>query len=174
MTFQREGVEMAYGDRGIGLPVVFQHCLGGDDAQISDIFPDKPATRRITLECRGQGNSAFGSVSALSTETLTEDTYALAQSLDPRPTVDGGISMGAAIALRLAAHHPEQVHAVILARRAWVTVASPANMKPYGLVGELLQRHAPEEALQRFDASETALHLSQHAPGSLASLRGFA
>ena len=62
---------------------------------------------------------------------------------------------------------------LVLARPAWVDGAAPANMQPNALVGELLERFAPAEALARFEASEAARHLAAEAPDNLASLRGF-
>lgn len=172
-AFDRDGVHLAYRDLGSGRPVLFQHGLGGDDAQVADIFPDGPVVRRITLECRGQGGSSFGPVDRLSIATFTDDLDALARKLELGAAVVGGISMGAAIALRMAVRRPERVRALILARPAWVTVSAPANMQPYGLVGELLQTCPPGEARRRFDASDTATELRQSAPDNLASLQGF-
>ena len=47
-------------DEGHGAPVVFQHGLGGDAAQVAEIFPADAAGlwRRLTLECRGHGRVA--------------------------------------------------------------------------------------------------------------------
>ncbi|MER8849189.1 hypothetical protein [Mesorhizobium australicum] len=37
-------------DAGQGLPIVFQHGLGGDAAQVALNFPDSPSRRRLPLE----------------------------------------------------------------------------------------------------------------------------
>jgi pimeloyl-ACP methyl ester carboxylesterase len=171
--FNRDGAHLAYRDTGNGRPVLFQHGLGGDEAQVADVFPDAPTIRRITLECRGQGGSAFGPAQQLSIATFTDDLNALAQRLELGAAIVGGISMGAAIALRMAVRRPECVRALVLARPAWVTASAPSNMKPYGLVGELLEHYPSQEARRRFDASETAAELRQLAPDNLASLTGF-
>ncbi len=172
-AFVREGVHFAYRDAGSGMPVVFQHGLGGDAAQIDDIFPDLPSVRRITLECRGQGGSSFGPAGRLSIATFADDVCALSGQLGLGAAVVGGISMGAAIALRLAVRQAERVSALVLARPAWVASAAPDNMKPYALAGELLERYAPNEALRRFRESAVAAELRQAAPDNLASLEGF-
>ena len=171
--FQRDGLTLRYRDVGEGLPVLFQHGLGGDEAQVADAMPQSPAFRRITLECRGQGGSPFGAAEGLSIATFADDLSALADDLAIGPAVVGGISMGAAIALRLAVRQPEKVRALILARPAWVAEPGPDNMRPYALVGDLLQRFDPVEARQRFDASDTAAELARLAPDNLASLAGF-
>jgi pimeloyl-ACP methyl ester carboxylesterase len=81
--------------------------------------------------------------------------------------------MGAALALRLAVFRPELVRALVLARPAWTTEASPLNMQPNALVGDLLRRYSPEEARAQFEASEVACELAENAPDNLASLRNF-
>jgi pimeloyl-ACP methyl ester carboxylesterase len=171
--FVRDGVRLVYEDAGSGIPVLFQHGLGGDAAQVADVFPDAPPARRITLECRGQGGSSFGPPGRLSIATFADDLEALADRLALGEVVAGGISMGAAIAARLAVRRRDRVRALILARPAWVAAAGPDNMRPYALVGELMARHPPEEARRRFDRSATAATLSAQAPDNLASLRGF-
>ena len=172
-TFSRDDVDLAYRDVGTGLPVIFQHGLGGDEAQVADVFPDLPQTWRVTLECRGQGGSGYGPVERLSIATFAEDVEALADDLGIGPAVVGGISMGAALALRLAVHGPARVRALVLARPAWVSESAPANMKPYAVVGDLLMRHSPEEARRLFDDSAVAAELARLAPDNLASLQGF-
>ena len=42
----------------------------------------------------------------------------------------GGISMGAAIALRIAALRPDLVSALVLARPAWLDANGPENIQP--------------------------------------------
>jgi pimeloyl-ACP methyl ester carboxylesterase len=172
-TFSRDGVDLAYLDVGAGFPVIFQHGLGGDEAQVADVFPDLPQTRRVTLECRGQGGSGYGPVERLSIATFAEDIEALADTLGIGPAVVGGISMGAALALRLAVRRPARVRALVLARPAWVSEPAPANMRPYAVVGDLLMRHPPEHARCLFDESAVAAELARLAPDNLASLQGF-
>ena len=74
------------------------------------------------------------------------DILAAADAHDARRFVAGGISMGAAIALRLAVRHPDRVAALILARPAWVDTAAPENMRPYAEVAALLARMSPSDA----------------------------
>lgn len=171
--FLGDGLALRYRDVGTGLPLLFQHGLGGDEAQVADVMPTSPALRRITLECRGQGGSPFGPAAGFSIAAFSDDVAALSDELSIGHFVVGGISLGAAIALRLAVRRPEMVRALILARPAWVTDPAPENMRPYGLVGDLLQRFEPEEARRRFMESETAATLARLAPDNLNSLAGF-
>ena len=72
----------------------------------------------------------------------------------------GGISMGAAIALRLAVKRPDLVGALVLSRPAWLFAPAPDNMRPIALVAELLRKHAVPIAREMFERSETAMRLA--------------
>jgi pimeloyl-ACP methyl ester carboxylesterase len=101
-----------------------------------------------------------------------DDVAALAEELGP-PVVLGGISMGAALALRLAALRPELVRAMVLIRPAWVDEVAPENMWPVAEVAGLLGRWTPPEARDLFLQGETAKRLAQDAPDNLSSLLGY-
>uniref|UniRef100_UPI0013585632 alpha/beta fold hydrolase n=1 Tax=Geminicoccus flavidas TaxID=2506407 RepID=UPI0013585632 len=147
--------------------------LCGAQSQPAEIFPASPALRRLTLECRGHGASPPGPLDCLSIRTFADDAAAFLQASTSRPAVVGGISMGAAIALRLAITRPDLVRALVLARPAWTTRHAPANMAPNALAGRLLARHPPEVARHLFLQSPLATRLRRHAPDNLASLLGF-
>lgn len=164
--------ELAVADRGLDKPVLFQHGLCGDARQPADVFP-LDRFRCLTVECRGHGNSEPGDLASFSMATFADD---IAEFLDcggfgPLPV--GGISMGAAIALRLAVVRPDLVSALILARPAWVVDAAPPSMEPNALVGRLLASHQPGEARELFERTETARNLAVRAPDNLLSLRSF-
>ena len=169
----RDGVALHYEDVGSGPAVIFQHGLGGDAAQVREVFPERPPVRRITLECRAQGRSAAGPVSGFTIASFAGDVAVLAGRLGIARAVVGGISMGAAIALRLAVTRPDLVGALVLARPAWLFAPAPDNMKPIAFVADLLRAHDPETARDMFERSETAARLSREAPDNLASLRGY-
>jgi pimeloyl-ACP methyl ester carboxylesterase len=161
-------------DRGAGkIAVVFQHGLGGSEAQVAENFPDGPKYRRLTLECRGQGRSPAGDERPFSIRMFVDDVLAACAARGVDGFVAGGISMGAAIALNLAVTHPGRVRALILARPAWRFDAAPANMHPYTEVAEALRRLPPDEARKAFAGSDTARMLAREAPDNLASLLGF-
>ena len=136
-------------------------------------FPPTRAFRRITLECRGHGLSGPGDPSAFSIATFANDVAEMIEAKAIAPVALGGISMGSAIALRLAVTRPDLVSALVLARPAWFVEAAPANMRPFGEVGDLLAQFPPDEARARFDRSDTSALLEREAPDNLASLRGF-
>jgi len=172
-TFDRAGIALRYEVVGEGPAVLFQHGLGGDAAQVAEIYPSVPRTRRITLECRAHGGSQSGPLADLSIATFADDVAALAEGLDVQRAVVGGISMGAAISLRLAVRRPDLVSALVLSRPAWMFAPAPDNMQPIGLVADLLRKHALPIAREIFEQSETAKRLARDAPSNLTSLRGF-
>src|SRR3954447_23982530 len=103
----RDGIRLSGFDVGSGRPIVFQHGLGGDAAQVAEVFPDGIGLRRLTLECRGQGGSEPGPTSAFSVANFAADVLAFCDARGLERFAVGGISMGAAIALRIAVVAPE-------------------------------------------------------------------
>ncbi len=158
---------------GDGLPVLFLHGLCGDAKQAAEAFPPDAEFRRITLEARGHGASEAGDATAFSIATFTDDVAQLITALNLGPLVVGGISMGAAIAMRLAVMRPELVRGLVIARPAWFTFAAPPNMQPNAEVGALLERLQGDSALAVFMETATAKRLAVEAPDNLASLKGF-
>lgn len=169
----RDGLRFAVAGTGEGRPMLFQHGLCGAAGQPAEVFPEGCGWRCLTLECRGHGRSEAGPPEAFSLATFADDLAAFIEARGLAPVVLGGISMGAALALRLAVTRPELVRALVLARPAWLTEPRPANLEPNIAVGELLAAYPPAEALARFDAGPLAHRLAAEAPDNLASLRGF-
>ncbi len=164
----RDGLRLALHDAGgAGMPVVLQHGLCGDARQTAEAMPQDARFRRLTLECRGHGGSEFGD--DISIARFADDVAAMIETL-PGPVVVGGISMGAAIALRLAVVRPDLVRALILIRPAWVTEVAPDNMAPNALVGRMI---AAGQGVSAFAETDMADHLARTAPDNLASLLGF-
>ena len=158
----------AFTQPGNGPVVLFQHGLCGDAAQPAEVFPTGHGFSHAVLNCRGHGASPLGHPENLSIASFTDDLATLASRL--KPVAVGGISLGAAMALRLAVTRPDLVPALILSRPAWVTDAAPPNIAPNAEVGALIAAHAE---LATFDASPTARALATTSPDNLASLRGF-
>ncbi|WP_027036109.1 alpha/beta fold hydrolase [Mesorhizobium ciceri] len=169
----RDDAALRVFDTGQGFPIVFQHGLGGDAAQVAQNFPDGPSYRRLTVECRAQGGSGAGTTRPFSIAMFADDALAAADAAGLDRFVAGGISMGAAIALQLAARHPDRVLGLVLVRPAWAFDAAPQNMLPYVEVAELIRSHPLDEARDIFAASATAARFRTEAPDNLASLLGF-
>ncbi len=167
-----DGLRLALHESGASKPFVFQHGLCGDAGQPLQVFPDSFGYRCLTLECRGHGQSEAGPIQSHSIATFANDVAAMIELQKLDKPLFGGISMGAAIALRLAVTRPDLVGALVLARPAWLVDEAPANMAPNTLVGELLKTHAPAQARARFEAAPLVAQLALEAPDNLASLRG--
>lgn len=164
---------LAVFEDGDGIPFVFQHGLCGDQAQTGQVFPSGIGWKRITVECRGHGSSEPGLTRDYSISQFANDIAGYIVETGMEKPVIGGISMGAAIALRLAVRRPELVRALVIARPAWLCGSNPSNMYPNLLVGEMLAKFPAEKARQEFEGSNTAAQLAKTGPDNLASLRGF-
>jgi pimeloyl-ACP methyl ester carboxylesterase len=173
LSYERGGVRFSVRETGEGPAMVFQHGLCGDAGQPAEVFPADIGWRCAVLECRGHGRSEAGSPEEFSLSTFAGDVISWIDARESAPVVLGGISMGAAIALRLAVLNPASISALVLARPAWIDERAPANMQPNALVGDLLGRYPPDEARSRFENSEMAHKLAIEAPDNLASLLGF-
>lgn len=173
VAFARDGAVLRGTDRGSGAALLFQHGLGGSEAQVAENVPDHDGIRRLTLDCRAQGGSTPGTTRPFSIALFADDALTFCDARGVDRMVVGGISMGAAIALRLAVRHPARVRGLILARPAWVFDTAPANMAPYAAVAAALRQAPPADAKAIFARSPTATLLAREAPDNLASLFGF-
>ena len=95
---------------------------------------------RLSLECRGHGQSDAGQ--SYSIASFADDVAAVIENIGT-PVILGGISMGAAIATRIAVTKPHLVSALALIRPAWIAAAAPANLAPCAEVGRLIAAHQP-------------------------------
>jgi len=154
-------------DTGAGLPVVFQHGLGADQTQCAEAFPSNPGLRRVTLNCPARKARPF------SIAGFAADVLEACDSLGVGRFVAGGISMGAAIALRLAVAVPDRVLGLALVRPAWLWEAAPATLRPYAEVAAALRAHGPRAGRVAFAGGATAARLARAAPDNLASLLSF-
>lgn len=169
----QDGCRLSYTDEGTGVAVLWQHGLGATQQQPEEVFPATEGIRRITLECRGHGRSQLGDASALTIAQFADDAIALLDHLRIGKAVFGGISLGAAIALRLASLYPEKALGLILARPAWVVESAPARLKIYQDVAQLLFEYGPTEGALRFESSDLLQEVEQVSPDNAASLRSF-
>ncbi len=171
-SFKRGDTELAVYVDGEGLPVVFQHGLGGDEMQVAQNIPTADI-HRLTLECRGHGASSLGNARPFSIRMFAEDVLAAATAYGFDRFIVGGISMGAAIALHLAHHHPHRIAGLVLVRPAWTFEASPDNLAPIRAVAALIRSHPIEEAKKRFVSSEIGRRIASETPDNFSSLLGY-
>lgn len=174
MFLLRDSVTLFVEDQGgQGMPVVFQHGLGGDASQTREVFPRSNDLRMVTVECRCHGRSDAGPVEHFSIATLTADVSNYIEQNFTVPVTVGGISMGAAIGLRLAVKRPDLVRGLVIGRPAWLEASSPENLEPIRAVADLLLEYGPTEGLARFERTEIVRELAIVAPDNLSSLRAY-
>ncbi len=167
MILERHGLRLRGYEHGSGPAIIFQHGLGGDEAQVAEAFPSR-GFHRLTLECRGHGASDDRGES-FSIALFADDVLAYADAKGVERFAVGGISMGAAIALRIAVIAPERVSALILARPAWNWRAAPDNMQAF----TVLSRFLIAGDRDGFETTDVAREFAANAPDNLASLRKF-
>lgn len=168
-----DGCRLAFLDEGEGLPVMWQHGLGADRGQPSEVFPAVHDVRRITLECRGHGQSDLGDKNRISIAQFADDAVALLDYLGVERAVVGGISLGAAIALRIAALHPDRVLGLVLARPAWVDEQGPKHLRIYREVADLIATSGSEDGKAQFEQSPSLAVVQAVSPDNAASMRWF-
>lgn len=168
-----DGLGLSVRHAGAGRPFLFIHGLCGDANQTQEVFPEVAGWRCVSPECRGHGRSEFGDSARLSLAQFTDDMVELAGRLDGPAPVIGGISMGAAIALRAAALNPELFSGLVLARPAWVDQPAPDNLAPHRMIADDLAKLGTDAARRKFDASDMARRIAEQAPDNLTSCHGF-
>jgi len=168
-----DGCSLVYEDVGSGQPVVWQHGLCADRQQPAEVFPEKMGVRRITLECRGHGESEMGDPSRLSIAQFAKDVTALLDYLHIDQAILGGISLGAAISIRLGATIPSRIKALILARPAWIDDPAPITQRPYLLVAELLKTYGRDEGFRRFASCDVLAEVKRVSLDNCVSLYSF-
>lgn len=170
----RDGLSLVlHVEAGQGPVMFLQHGLCGDAAQPAAVFPRDAGVRLAVLECRGHGESPAGNPNDFSIATFADDVSAAIAATSHQPVIVGGISMGAAIAMRLACTRPELVKGLVIARPAWTFAPAPDNMTPNLEVGRILQRPQQTGELEDFLSSAIGRRLAAEAPDNLASLTGF-
>ncbi|WP_416067864.1 alpha/beta fold hydrolase [Rhizobium sp. ZK1] len=173
LAFRRDDADLSVYDCGTGKALLFQHGLGGNEAQVAQVIPEALDWRRITTECRGHGSSTLGTRRPFSIAMFAADVIAAADEKGVDRFIAGGISMGAAIALHLAKTHPERVIGLVLVRPAWSFARAPANLAPIREIAALLRSHSRADGQALFARSATAERLRMDAPDNLASLLGY-
>jgi pimeloyl-ACP methyl ester carboxylesterase len=116
--------------------------------------------------------AVIGMESAFTFDGMADDVTALLDRLELPSVIVVGMSMGAAIAVRLALREPERVRGLVLIRPAWLDRSRPANLEPLVAVGELLRSAGREEGRARFAASAHYQRIRDESPAAAASLLG--
>lgn len=172
-TFRRDGLEFRYRDIGRGLPVVFQHGLGGDLTVPLGLFVPPPGVRLISFDARYHGETRpLGDPSKLTFDTLADDLLALLDHLKVEKAVIGGISMGAGLSLNFAIRHPERTLGLILSRPAWLDEPFPENVRMFPIMAALVRQLGWRGGLEAFKSTTIYADVLAQSTDSAAALTG--
>jgi len=168
-----QGIHFHYEVEGEGYPLMFYHGLGGEWTQGQTILEHVHGFKKIFMDVRGHGaTNPLGSPNNLNFDQFAEDALSLAQHLGSKPFIAGGVSMGAAIALKMALRYPQYVKALLILRPAWLNEPNPKNLKVVVTIGKLLQNDSLAKGKCSFLESEDYASLRESAPAVASSLVG--
>jgi pimeloyl-ACP methyl ester carboxylesterase len=161
------------------MTVVLLHGLGGESSQPLSLFaPVIPPTITVVApDIRAHGSSTVvGSASDFALQNLADEVaVALIDAGHAgAPLTLIGISMGAAIALRLALDPLLDVANAVFVRPAFVDRGLPSNLRPFPVIAQLLVDHGPVEGERRFRQSALFARAAVESPvGADALLQQF-
>jgi pimeloyl-ACP methyl ester carboxylesterase len=152
-------IEFHYLDRGAGLPVIFQHGLGGATEKVFDQVSVPIGFRLLGLDCRGHGGTKpLGDPTRLGFNTFADDVLEMLDHLQIPRAIIGGTSMGAGVALNFTLRYPQRVAGLILLRPAWLDAPNKANVLLFAELARVMREHGPVKGLDIF--KQTGLYSS--------------
>lgn len=163
--------------------ILLLHGLGGDRRQpLSLVSPVLPAGVRIAApDIRAHGTSTeIGEPQEFAFERLTAELVETvrAEGLDREPLTIVGVSMGAALGLRLALEAATsgavELRRLVFLRPAFSDVPLPPNLAAFPVMGELLHRHPADRAEALFRQTGPYARLAAASPlGATAAIDQF-
>lgn len=152
------------------MPFLLLHGLGGDSSQpLNLVGPVLPAEARVLApNLRAHGDSPLiGGPTDFSFTAITGELVHTVreQGFDQEPLTIIGISLGAALALRLARSAELPVERLVLLRPSFTDQPIPSNLAVFPVISELLHRHPADraEAIFRKSGLYRSLHEASHA-----------
>ncbi len=171
--FEHAGIRFAASMDGTGAALVLLHGLGGDRSGAFELADPVPGWRRLALDQRGHGETEpVGPESSYKFEVFAADLIAFLDTVEENSVVVLGVSMGSAVALRLALENPDRVLGLVLVRPAWIHEPMTENLIPNVEIARLLRLMPAAEALAAYESSEAYARIravSSHAAESLSS-----
>jgi len=154
---------------GEGEPFIFLHGMGGSIQQIKNTYRPIEGIKLILIDQQGHGQSSMDS-SELSFRQLAADVITVADELDLEPFYIAGISMGAAVSLRVTIEHPLRVKKLCLIRNAWANAPMSERFASlFGLMADYLEKRDYEG----FTHHPQYLKLKAESEQATVSLRNF-
>lgn len=152
---------------GTGIPLVFQHGLGGNLDVAKNMLSGLENVRLVCMDARGHGKTLFDEATPPSFNRYADDVIRLLDHLDIEKTVMGGISMGAGIALNLATRYPDRLLGLILVRPAWLGVPSPPSLDTLAALARYTDY---PDGLEQYTATDGYKKLEAEHPGVAVSV----
>jgi pimeloyl-ACP methyl ester carboxylesterase len=162
------GQTVALARRGEGIPFVFLHGLGADSGQCLTALA---GVSSVDLICPDQPGHGRSSGSVFSFAYFADFALGLLDALGIEKAVFGGISMGAAVSLRVALTAPERVQGLVLVRPAWIDGAALPHLALVGRVGRW-EDAAPGSAADQLAADKAFLAIARTNPAAAQSIAG--
>ena len=137
------------GDPTSNRRLVLLHGLGSSPGQFSSLFElgdHDMHLLAVTLPGHDQ-NVLENSDLELSFESFSDLVIELCDRLGIHSANFCGISMGSAIALKVAAKRPDLCNDLIVIRPAWLTERRPKNLQLIGIVGDLFAKHFADQVV---------------------------
>jgi len=169
--FEHDGIRFHYRESGSGVPFIFQHGLGADVNQTFEVSQPPPGFRQLTFECRGHGETRpLGSEEKICIEQFTDDLGVFLDHLRIERAVIGGISMGAAMALRFALEHPHRVLGLVLSRPAWLDASRADDLKVFATLADYIRKFGAWEGARRYQETDAFQSVRRTSPDNANSL----
>lgn len=137
------------------MTILALHGLGGSRANALAYLPKDLRSHVVAPDVRAHGASPLlGEGDDFALEALAaECADALAAEHDGSPVTIVGVSMGAAIGLRIALSGRFRIDRVAFLRPSFTHEALPPNLAVFPVIAELLERNGPARALAALRAS---------------------
>lgn len=163
----KENYKLYYEVIGEGIPFVYLHGLGGNIAAIKSIYRKIENVKLILIDQQGHGKSSMNDIN-FNFETLAKDVVDVVDSLNIDKFSVAGISMGAAVGLRIAIDYPNRIDKLILIRNAWI---NKPIMREFINIYELTAHYLSLNSLLEFEKTKEFKSLEDVSKNSAASLR---
>lgn len=156
--------------------VLMLHGLGGDRTQPLGLLERDNLDPRVTVvapDQRAHGETTvIGEAADFHLDGLADDATALLASrgLADRPLIVAGISMGAAVALRLLQRGSHDLRGALLIRPAFETEPWPPHLRMFLEVAELLRAEGPD-GLETFLSSPAYREIADVSAAGAQSIR---
>ncbi|WP_428937515.1 alpha/beta fold hydrolase [Fontivita pretiosa] len=171
--FHHQGIDFHYQLLGDGPALVFCHGLTADLEQAKQTLQGLDGYRLLVWSCRWHGLTGPDCApQALSFDTFADDLAALLEHLGIDRAIIGGVSMGAGVAARFAASHPQRTAALMLVRPAWTDHPRPQNLLVLEQIADRLDQMPADELLRRFQTDPGIIPAARLEPAFAATVQG--